>query len=62
MADKRTQNQQKKQEAASTQAYLNISEIKDGVIVLKDGSLRVVLMTSAVNFALKSGEEQDAMI
>lgn len=62
MADKNEQKQQKKQEAASTQAYLNISEVKDGVIVLKDGSLRVVLMTSAVNFALKSSEEQDAMI
>ncbi|HEY8108910.1 MAG TPA: hypothetical protein VIF43_02795 [Patescibacteria group bacterium] len=62
MADKKQQEQQRKQEAASTQAYLNIAEIKDGVVVLKDGSLRVVLMTSAVNFALKSGEEQDAMI
>lgn len=61
MADDK-QKQKKKKEAASTQAYLNISEIKDGVVVLKDGSLRVVLMTSAVNFALKSGEEQDAMI
>lgn len=60
---KETQNKkQQKQEAASTQAYLNISEVKDGVIVLKDGSLRAVLMTSAVNFALKSAEEQDAMI
>lgn len=53
---------QKAQEAASTQAYLNISEIKDGVVVLKDGSLRQVLMTSSVNFALKSGSEQDAII
>ena len=61
MADQQKQAQKKK-EAASTQAYLNIAEIKDGVIVLKDGSLRVVLMTSAVNFALKSGDEQDAMI
>lgn len=48
--------------AASTQAYLNISEFKDGVIVLKDGSLRAVLMTSAINFALKSGGEQDSII
>ncbi|MDP9212050.1 MAG: hypothetical protein M3N59_02125 [bacterium] len=64
MADqnKSKQQEQRKQEAASTQAYLNISEIKDGVVVLKDGSLRAVLMTSAVNFALKSSEEQDAMI
>lgn len=50
------------QAASSTQAYLNIAEIKDGVIVLKDGSLRAVMMTSAINFALKSGSEQDALI
>lgn len=55
-------NQDQKKEAASTQAYLNIQEVKDGVIMLKDGSLRAVLMTSAVNFALKSGSEQDAII
>lgn len=53
---------QAKQEAASTQAYLPIKEFKDGVVILKDGSLRAVLMTSAVNFALKSSGEQDAII
>jgi hypothetical protein len=53
---------QAKQEAASTQAYLPIREIKDGLVVMKDGSLRAVLMTSAVNFALKSSGEQDAII
>lgn len=51
-----------KQEAASTQAYLPIKEVKDGVVIMKDGSLRAVLMTSAVNFALKSSGEQDAII
>jgi hypothetical protein len=60
-------NQQKtpamnKQTAGSTQAYLNISEIKDGVVVLKDGSMRQVLMTSSLNFALKSNAEQDGII
>jgi hypothetical protein len=63
MADKESLNQTTaKAAAASTQAYLNIAEIKDGVIVLKDGSMRAVLMTSALNFALKSGGEQDAII
>lgn len=65
MAQK-TQNQSTKntakQTAGSTQTYLNIAEIKDGVVVLKDGSIRSVLMTSAINFALKSGGEQDAII
>lgn len=49
-------------QSAATQAYLNIREIKDGVVVLKDGSLRQVLMTSSLNFALKSNQEQDGII
>lgn len=60
--DKAKAQAQAKQEAASTQAYLPIREVKDGLVVLKDGSLRAVLMTSAVNFALKSSGEQDAII
>ncbi|OGE88101.1 MAG: hypothetical protein A3J07_02065 [Candidatus Doudnabacteria bacterium RIFCSPLOWO2_02_FULL_49_13] len=48
--------------SASTQAYLDIKEIKEGVVVLKDGSLRAVLVVSSVNFSLKSGEEQNALI
>lgn len=39
-----------------------IAEIKDGVVVLKDGSMRKVLMTSSINFALKSEDEQNALI
>src|SRR3989338_5807879 len=39
-----------------------IEEIRDGVVVLSDGSLRAVLMASSVNFALKSPDEQDAII
>lgn len=46
----------------STQSFVSIKEIRDGVIVLKDGGLRAVLMVSSLNFALKSAEEQDAII
>ncbi len=46
----------------AAQAHLSIAEIKDGVVVLKDGTLRKVLMTSSVNFALKSEDEQNALI
>jgi hypothetical protein len=46
----------------STQAHLPIAEIKDGVLVLKDGTIRSVLMVSSVNFALKSEDEQNAVI
>lgn len=52
----------KKPKAPPAQAHLQISEIKEGVVVLKDGTLRVVLMTSSINFALKSEEEQTALI
>lgn len=47
---------------ASTQQYLDISEIKEDVVVLRDGTLRAVLLVSSINFALKSEEEQDAII
>ena len=45
-----------------TQKYLAIEEIKDGVIVLKNGSLRAVLDVSAINFDLKASDEQEAII
>ncbi len=47
---------------ASTQRYLDIAEIRDDVVVLKDGSLRAVLLVSSINFALKSEDEQTAII
>jgi type IV secretory pathway VirB4 component len=36
--------------------------VRDGVVVLKDGSFRAVLMSSSLNFALKSEDEQSAII
>lgn len=47
---------------ASTQKYLDIAEIRDDVVIMKDGSLRGVIMTSSINFALKSPQEQEAVI
>ncbi|MDD5589551.1 MAG: hypothetical protein PHQ47_00040 [Candidatus Portnoybacteria bacterium] len=38
-----------------------IADIQNGIVFLKDGSLRGVLMVSSVNFALKSTDEQDAL-
>lgn len=46
----------------STQEFLPISEVRDGVVVLKDGSLRAILLASSINFALKSEDEQTAFI
>ncbi len=48
--------------AKSTQDFVPISEVRDGVIVLKDGSLRAILLASSLNFALKSEDEQTAFI
>lgn len=52
----------KKSKAPSTQAFIPIKEIKEGVVVMRDGSLRVVLMLSSINFALKSEEEKNSII
>jgi type IV secretory pathway VirB4 component len=46
----------------ATQKYLDIAAIKEDVVILKDGTLRAVLMVSSVNFALKSEEEQEAIV
>ena len=47
---------------SSTQKYLNISEIKNDCVSLKNGTLRAVLLVSSINFALKSEDEQTAVI
>lgn len=45
----------------STQDTLLISEIRDGLVVMRDGSLRAVIMGSAINFDLMSQSERDAV-
>ena len=39
-----------------------MKEVRDGVVVLKDGGYRAILMASSLNFALKSEDEQTAFI
>lgn len=48
--------------AKSAQEFVPIQEIREGVVILKDGSLRMILMASSLNFALKSADEQEAII
>jgi len=45
-----------------TQDFIPIKEIRDGVIILKDNSTRMILMVSSINFALKSEDEQNALL
>ncbi len=50
-----------KNKQLSTQTHLQFSEIKDGVVIMRDGSLRMVILCSPTNFDLKSPAEKDAV-
>jgi hypothetical protein len=52
----------KKSTLLSTQRYLNILEIRDDTVILRDGTLRAVVLVSSINFSLKSEDEQNAVI
>lgn len=52
----------KKNKLKSTQQFLPIQEIRDGIITLKTGGYRTVLMVNATNFDLKSADEQQALL
>ncbi|MBU1034347.1 conjugal transfer protein TraC [Patescibacteria group bacterium] len=45
-----------------TQRYLDIAEIKEDIVIMKDGTLRAVLLVSSINFSLKSVDEQNAIV
>lgn len=51
---------QKKYE--STQKYLYFKEVRDGAVIMHDGSLRAVVLVNAMNFALLSEQEQDSKV
>lgn len=52
----------KRAKAPSTKAHLGIREVRDQAVVMRDGALRAVLAVSSVNFALKSDDEQHAIV
>jgi hypothetical protein len=45
----------------STQNTLQIAEIRDGIVIMSDGSFRSVLMVKSINFDLMSAQEQEAV-
>lgn len=45
-----------------SQDLIPVDEIRDGVVILKDGTMRLVLIVSSINFALKSEDEQNAIV
>ena len=65
MAEAKTAQREKTRRAKAgipTQQYLDVLEIRDDAVVLKDGTLRAVVLVSSINFSLKSEEEQEAVI
>ena len=46
----------------STQDFVPVRDIRDNVVVLKNGQLCMILLASSINFALKSGDEQQAIL
>lgn len=53
--------QQVKQNPNSTQNSLEIAEIRDGIVIMKDGSFRSVVLAKSINFDLMSQQEQEAV-
>lgn len=45
----------------SAQNTLQIAQIRDGIVILKDGSFRAVVEAEAINFDLMSNEEREAV-
>ncbi len=52
----------KAKSASPSQKFIDIQEIRDDVVVLKNGGLRAVCIASSINFELKSSDEQKALI
>ncbi len=49
-------------QAKTTQDFVPIQEVRDGIIVLKNGGLRSIILVSSLNFALKSQDEQNSIL
>jgi hypothetical protein len=45
----------------STQNSLQIAEVRDGIVIMNDGSYRSVVMVKSINFDLMSPQEQEAV-
>lgn len=45
----------------STQNHLNFAEVRDGIVLMRDGSLRMIIMCSPTNYDLKSGREKESI-
>jgi len=50
------------QKSNTSQSFVPVKEVRDGVILLKAGGMRAIIMASSLNFALKSSDEQNAIL
>ncbi|MDE1975525.1 MAG: hypothetical protein KGI49_03395 [Patescibacteria group bacterium] len=48
--------------SATTQNFIPIQEIRDGIVILKNGGMRAVVLATSLNFALKASDEQSAIL
>lgn len=46
----------------ATQSFVPIEDVRDGIIVMKDGGMRAALLCSSLNFSLKSDDERMAVL
>ena len=47
---------------SATQEFVPIKEVRDGIVILKDGGMRSILLCSSLNFSLKSEDERNAIL
>lgn len=52
----------KKNAIPTTQRHLPFAEVKSDTVIMKDGTIRAILMVSSINFALKNEDEQNAIV
>lgn len=50
------------QATSPTQAFVPIKEVRDGIVLLKDGGMRAILLCSSLNFSLKAEDERNAIL
>jgi hypothetical protein len=62
MADTKKTSSGSSNSKSSTLSFVEVSEIRDSVLILREGQMRAVLAVSSANFALKSIQEQEIII
>lgn len=49
-------------QSSATQEFVSVRDIKENVVIQKDGKMTMILLASSINFALKSLDEQQAIL